>query len=133
MERQKTRDTAPERLIRSSLHRLGLRYRLHSRPLQSLRRHADIVFRPARVAVFIDGCFWHGCPDHRPLPRANRDWWLRKLEENKARDADTDAQLRAAGWLPIRIWEHEDPDEAALKIADVVRKRTGAEPSRGSC
>ena len=88
-----------------------------------MRRRADVVFPRQRVAVFVDGCFWHGCPEHRTDPRANADWWRAKIEANIARDRDTDARLRTAGWLPIRVWEHEQADVAANAIASAVRTR----------
>ncbi len=119
------RDTGPERALRSELHRLGLRFRVHRR-LAGLRREVDVVFGPARVAVFVDGCFWHGCPLHATWPKANAEFWRGKIETNRRRDVDTDARLGAAGWDVVRIWEHEDPAEAARLIAARVRARRGA-------
>ncbi len=119
----RNRDTRPELAVRSAVHRLGLRYRVASRPLPGLRRTADLVFRRARVAVFVDGCFWHGCPDHHVLPATNSDYWTGKVGINRARDTDTDQRLAAAGWECVRIWEHEDPSEAALRIERIVRCR----------
>lgn len=81
------------------------------------------MFTRTKVAVFVDGCFWHGCPEHGLQPKTNADWWRAKLERNQERDQDTDRRLREAGWLPIRVWEHEDPTEAAERVAVVVRKR----------
>ena len=92
-------------------------------PLKGVRRTADLVFRPVKVAVFVDGCFWHRCPDHATDPKTNSDYWKPKLERNVERDRDTDAQLEQAGWLSIRVWEHEDPHVAARHIAQIVRKR----------
>jgi DNA mismatch endonuclease (patch repair protein) len=123
MVRQRQRDTDVERALRSQLHRMGLRFRVHRRPLKGLRREADIVFSSARVAVFVDGCFWHGCSAHGTWPRANAEWWRQKLETNIARDRDTDSQLREAGWEPVRVWEHERPNEAAARVAEVVSQR----------
>lgn len=124
MQRQRTRDTAPELALRRRLHRLGLRYRVDVAPLPAVRRRADIVFRPARVAVFVDGCFWHGCPDHgQRTPTANSAYWSGKVAGNQARDRDTDRRLAGAGWLALRVWEHEDPDQAAARVADYVRAR----------
>ena len=86
-----------------------------------------MVFRPARVAVFVDGCFWHRCPEHATDPKANADYWLPKLERNVQRDRETDALLADAGWLSVRVWEHEDPAQAAERIEHLVRaRRTGA-------
>lgn len=115
------RDTRPERELRSQLHRLGLRFRIHQAVLPGIRREADIVFGPARIAVFVDGCFWHGCPQHRTMAKANAAYWQEKIETNRRRDADTNARLRADGWRVIRIWEHEDPSVAARRIARAAR------------
>ena len=81
------------------------------------------MFAPARVAVFVDGCFWHGCPEHATWPKKNALWWREKIEGNRIRDADTDARLAAAGWLSVRVWAHEKPAEAAERVAGVVRDR----------
>ena len=89
------------------------------------RRRADLLFPRARVAVFVDGCFWHGCPEHASPPKSNGDWWRRKLEANVARDRDTDRVLAEADWLVLRFWEHEDPEAAALTIEREVRRRLG--------
>lgn len=123
MSRQRSRDTDPERALRSRLHRLGLRYRLHGRPVKGLRRQADIVFSRARVAVFVDGCFWHQCPEHATSPKANGAWWAAKLAANVARDQDTDRRLAEAGWQVVRVWEHEDMEAAAARVVAVVRER----------
>lgn len=120
MQVQRTRDTAPEMALRSSLHSMGLRYRVDRAPLPGLRRRADIVFGPARVAVFVDGCFWHGCPEHGTKARANADFWAAKIERNRARDADTDARLAEAGWTVVRVWEHTPAAEAADRVAAAV-------------
>ncbi len=117
------RDTKPERQLRSHLHRLGLRFRIQRKLLDGLRRKADIVFGPARVVVFIDGCFWHGCPVHGTWPKQNAEFWRDKIETNRRRDADTDARLAEAGWLVLRVWEHEGPLEAARRVEGVVRGR----------
>ncbi len=93
------------------------------RPLPELRRTADIVFAGAKVAVFVDGCFWHSCPQHGTAPSANEAWWAEKLAKNVKRDADTDGRLAAAGWLVVRVWEHEDPAAAGSRVADAVRSR----------
>jgi DNA mismatch endonuclease (patch repair protein) len=124
MRRTAQRDTAPEVRLRSVLHALGLRYRLQVAPLQGLRRRADIVFPRQRVAVFVDGCFWHSCPEHATIPKANREWWEIKLKGNTARDEDTDRRLREGGWESIRVWEHEDVEEAADRIRFTVGARS---------
>lgn len=123
MQRQAARDTGPELALRRELHRRGLRYRIHRRPLPELRREADVVFPSARVAVFVMGCFWHGCPEHATWPANNAEWWREKLERNQARDAETMARLRAAGWVPIVVWEHEPASVAAGRVASQVRRR----------
>jgi DNA mismatch endonuclease (patch repair protein) len=92
--------------------------------LPNLRRRADLLFARARVAVFIDGCFWHGCPEHGTWPRANAAWWREKIDSNRRRDADTDRRLEEAGWLVVRVWEHDDPVDAAGAIEEAVRART---------
>lgn len=94
------------------------------------RRRADIVFGPSRVAVFVDGCFWHGCPEHGSWPRSNAEWWREKIQANKRRDSDTDRLLEDAGWYVIRIWEHEDPTQAADRVERVVRTRRDESASR---
>ncbi|QKW10774.1 DNA mismatch endonuclease Vsr [Streptomyces sp. NA04227] len=132
MQAIRSRDTKPERLVRSLLHAQGLRYRVAAQPLRNLRRTADIVFRPAEVAVFIDGCYWHGCPEHYVPPRTNEGYWSAKVERNMARDRDTDSKLKAAGWLVLRFWEHEAPEECALRIAAEVSKRRPPSPGRGN-
>jgi DNA mismatch endonuclease, patch repair protein len=117
------RDTAPELALRKELHRQGLRYRVDHSPLPGLRRRADVVFSRARIAVYVDGCFWHGCPVHATWPTANAAFWREKIEGNRRRDRDTDEKLRAAGWIPVRVWEHEQPLVAAHAIAELVRSR----------
>ncbi len=123
MSQQRSRDTEPEIALRRELHQRGLRYRLHTRPLPGFRRQADIVFRSARVAVFVDGCFWHRCPLHRTEPRNNAAWWREKLDKNVERDRDTDRVLAAAEWVVIRVWEHDTPADAADLVEEAVRGR----------
>jgi DNA mismatch endonuclease (patch repair protein) len=127
MSRQATRDTAPELALRRELHLRGLRFRLGRRPLPELRSTPDIIFGVPRVAVYVDGCFWHSCPWHATQPASNSDWWEKKLARNRERDRTTDATLADAGWAVIRVWEHESPSEAADRIEAVVRLRR---PSR---
>jgi DNA mismatch endonuclease (patch repair protein) len=123
MKATKRRDTMPELALRSVLHRLGLRFRVDKAVLPGSRRRADVVFGSARVVVFVDGCFWHGCPQHGTKPKSNRAFWEEKLEANRRRDRDTDEQLERAGWKVMRIWEHMDPAAAATRVAAVVRDR----------
>lgn len=122
-QRQKIRDTAPEIALRRELHRRGLRYRVDVPLLGRRRGRADILFSRARVAVMVDGCFWHRCPDHGLDPRSNSDWWQQKLDRNVERDCQTNAELASQGWTVIRIWEHESPITAADKIEAAVREQ----------
>ncbi len=126
MQAQGRANTEPELALRRELHRRGLRYRLHARVVPGTnRRTVDIVFPSARVAVFVDGCFWHGCPAHRQArPQTNTALWIDKITNNAARDRDTDARLTEAGWTIVRIWEHENPSEAADRIEQAVRRYT---------
>lgn len=121
MQANRSRDTKPELEIRRALHRLGLRFRVGIAPEPSLRRRADIVFTAARVAVFIDGCFWHGCPKHgRSTFKHNADYWLAKIQTNVTRDTDTNEQLAKAGWRVLRYWEHEKQEDVVTEIREVV-------------
>ena len=123
MENQPQRDTRPELKIRSILHKLGFRYRVDYQPIKGIRRRADVAFIGPRVAVFVDGCFWHGCPTHGTWPKSNPKFWRNKIKTNQKRDADTNKRLEEAGWKVVRIWEHEDPFDAARKIAETIRSR----------
>jgi DNA mismatch endonuclease (patch repair protein) len=123
MKAVRRRDTDIEVALRSALHRLGLRFRVDRPPLAGMRRKADVVFPTERVAIYVDGCFWHGCPLHATWPKANAEWWRKKIEENRRRDADTNHRLEEAGWLVERVWGHEDPHEAAARVAASVRDR----------
>ncbi|HZO06217.1 MAG TPA: very short patch repair endonuclease [Solirubrobacterales bacterium] len=120
MKGNRKRDTRPELALRSALHRLGLRYRVDTRPLRELRCKADVVFRRQRVAVFVDGCFWHSCPEHGTSPKTNSSYWSAKIARNVERDRRNDAELNAAGWTVIRVWEHEDPAARAREIAAML-------------
>jgi len=123
MSRQRRRDTGPELAVRRRLHALGYRYRVDRRPLPDLRARGDLVFTRARVVVFVDGCFWHRCPQHATSPRHNGEWWRAKLDANVARDRATDRRLGEAGWRVVRIWEHElktKPMEALTKIMSAI-------------
>jgi DNA mismatch endonuclease (patch repair protein) len=124
MKRQRRRDTDVEVRLRSVLHQRGYRFGLHRKLIPGTRREVDIVLPRARLAIFVDGCFWHCCAQHGTLPKSNRDFWRAKLAANRARDADTDTRLRDAGWLAVRIWEHDDPEVAADRIAALVAART---------
>lgn len=121
MSNARRRDTAPEVALRRELHARGLRYRVAYPVPGQRRRTIDIAFTRAKVAVMVDGCFWHGCPDHGTRPRANSAWWREKLSANAARDADTNRVLQELGWRVVRIWEHERSATAADAIVKVVR------------
>ncbi len=123
MQAAKPRDTAPEKALRSELHKKGLRYRVDSRPIKQLNRRADIVFRSAKVAIFVDGCFWHGCPIHGTQAKANAVFWKNKIKQNQMRDKNTNERLKKAGWKVIRVWEHENPEKVATKIYNIALKR----------
>jgi len=111
------RDTRPEKAVRSAVHALGLRYRVGTRiTCGDVRVRPDLVFKGARVAVFVDGCFWHSCPEHGDQPRTNTAYWRPKLEANVARDRRVDQALQDDGWRVIRAWEHEDPVEVAERV-----------------
>lgn len=124
MQRQQTRDTQPELAVRRFLHAAGLRYRVDAPPLPALRRRADVVFGPTKVALFVDGCFWHGCPEHGTrTTHSNSAYWTEKIRRNHERDVHTDILLEASGWISVRAWEHEDPREVAERVILVVRSR----------
>ena len=107
MSRQRTRDTEPELVLRRELHRRGMRYRVGYPVPGNHRRSIDIAFVGIRLAVFVDGCFWHGCPAHGTWPVTNSQWWRNKIEVNRRRDRDTDRLLQEHGWESLRLWEHE--------------------------
>ena len=123
MQAAKPRDTTPEVAIRSAIYQKGLRFRVDAKPLRELNRRADILFRSVKVAIFIDGCFWHGCPLHGTQAKANAEFWRVKIKQNRERDVDTTQRLKKAGWKVIRIWEHEDSNKASERIYNIIRKR----------
>jgi DNA mismatch endonuclease (patch repair protein) len=127
MKSQRQRDTGAEIALRSLLHRHGLRFRVHY-PLPQLRRRADVAFPTLHIAIFVDGCFWHGCPDHGTWPKQNAEWWREKIEANQQRDANTDSTLNEQGWTVVRVWEHEDSEAAALRIERLVRSLRPVSP-----
>lgn len=126
MRGNKGRDTSPEMRLRSLLHGAGLRYRVSVRPLPGLRRTADVVFPHVRLAVFVDGCYWHGCPEHYRPASTNAAFWHTKIEGNRQRDTETDQLLSTAGWTVLRFWEHEDPTQAVGRIKDELQRLRGA-------
>jgi DNA mismatch endonuclease (patch repair protein) len=118
MSRQVSRDTACEIAVRKLLHAEGMRYRLNV-PVPGMRRRTiDIAFGRAKIAVFLDGCFWHGCPLHATQPKANAEWWRAKLDKNMARDRETTEHLEAQGWKVLRFWEHESPETVARAVTE---------------
>lgn len=123
MQVTRRRDTPGELAIRRLLHQRGLRFRIDRRIVPGVLSRADVVFVTAKVAVFVDGCFWHSCPIHRTRPKANAKWWAAKLAANRRRDARANRQLKKAGWHVERVWEHETPAAAAARIAKIVRTR----------
>jgi DNA mismatch endonuclease (patch repair protein) len=126
MQANTGRDTKPELALRRAVHALGLRYYVNRRPIRSVRRTADLLFPRLRLAVFVDGCFWHGCPTHHTVAKSNADFWAEKVATNRRRDTDTNARLAGAGWTVVRIWEHEPVEPAASRVAEVVaRLRAG--------
>jgi DNA mismatch endonuclease, patch repair protein len=123
MQGNRSRDTRPELAVRRAVHALGLRYRVARRPVPGLPRTADLVFPREQVAVMVDGCFWHGCPEHCVPSKSNQGYWDAKIASNQLRDADTNTRLTAVGWLVMRFWEHDDPYEAAELIRTTVLYR----------
>lgn len=132
MSRLARRDTRPEVALRRALHQKGLRFRVQMKVPGNRRRTIDIAFSRARLAVYVDGCFWHGCPEHHTLPRTNSTWWTWKVELNRTRDADTDRGLKDAGWAVLRFWEHVDPREAADEVEAHYRARLRETDNRPS-
>jgi DNA mismatch endonuclease (patch repair protein) len=122
MKGNRKRDTKPEVALRALLHRAGLRFRKDYpvRPDAGRSIRVDIAFPRLRIAVFVDGCFWHGCPEHGTQPRSNASYWEPKLARNRERDQEVDARFHAAGWHVIRVWEHEELPDAARRIAATV-------------
>lgn len=123
MRGNRSRDTKPEMAVRRLVHGAGLRYRVASKPEVGVRNTADMVFSGPKVAVFIDGCFWHSCPLHGVRPKSNNGYWDVKLDATRARDARVTALLKKRGWRVLRFWEHENPEKVAQKIINVVRSR----------
>ena len=113
-------------LVRRALHAEGLRYRVGLPVPGRPRRTIDVAFTGIRLAVFVDGCFWHGCPTHRTWPKTNADWWLQKIDANRSRDAETDQILSECGWRVIRVWEHDIPGGVQTVVAEFRNSHRGA-------
>ncbi len=122
MARVRQTGTDAELALRREMYRIGLRYRVNFEVLKKPRRVADVAFPGRKIAVFVDGCFWHGCPEHATWPKQNAEFWRQKIEANRQRDADTNARLEASGWTLLRFWSHESPAKAAATVANVVAK-----------
>lgn len=134
MEATRQTGTKAELRLCEALTRLGLHYAIDEVVIPGVPSRADVVFFSARVAVFVDGCFWHGCPSHGTLPKINGEWWRAKLAANRRRDLRTTRLLRKAGWVVVRVWEHRalrTPERAARAIADRVSERLAARKKRG--
>jgi DNA mismatch endonuclease (patch repair protein) len=127
MQANTGRDTKPELELRRAVHAMGLRYYVNRRPIRAVRRTADLVFPRLKLAVFLDGCFWHGCSEHHTVAKTNATFWAEKAEGNRRRDAHTNATLTAAGWTVLRIWEHEPAGEAARRVAALVEDLRNAD------
>lgn len=127
MKGNRGRDTGPEMAVRRIVHSRGLRYRVDARPIAALNRRADLVFTRVKVAVFIDGCFWHGCPDHHTVAKANANYWAQKVAKNRERDLETCERLREEGWLVLRFWEHQTASDVAEAIICAVRDRRASD------
>ena len=128
MSTLKRKDNEAELAVRRRLHASGYRFRVHY-PVPGLRRRTmDIAFTRAKVAVFVDGCFWHGCPDHGTKPTANAEWWSSKLSAHPDRDPDTQAHLERNGWRVVRVWEHETPERAAEWVREALTRQSQSNP-----
>lgn len=128
MQGNRGRDTKAEIAVRQIVHRNGLRYRVNAKPEADIRRTADLLFTRAQVAVFIDGCFWHGCPEHFTIPATNTDFWFTKIENTRQRDLATTSALESRNWTVLRFWEHEDVTAVANEIVMVVREKCQGTP-----
>lgn len=132
MTQVRQKGTGAEIALRRELYQRGLRYRVDFEVLKKPRRVADIAFPGLMIAIFVDGCFWHGCPEHATWPKQNSEFWRQKIETNRARDTDTNERLRSIGWTVLRFWEHEPPTDAADIVVQTVAmgrsKRSASSP-----
>lgn len=122
MQANRSVDTAVEQLLRSALHRQGLRFGKHANVDPAVKCRADVVFRGARVCIFVDGCYWHGCPKHFETPKRNTAWWQEKIQDNRNRDRRKTSALRRRGWRVIRIWEHEVSTQSLSQLVDRIQR-----------
>ena len=122
MQATPSRDTAPERALRSALHRMGLRFLKNKEPASGIGCKADVIFQRAKVCVFMDGCFWHGCPKHFRAPKTNTEWWLEKVRDNQERDKKKTNLIKKQGWVVLRYWEHDTQRNKVIKIARKIFK-----------
>ncbi len=120
--------TKPEVALRGALNQLGIVYHVDQSPVSGLKSRPDLIFEDTRIAVYVDGCFWHSCPIHGTLPKSNRQWWQAKLEANRQRDAKANDVLASAGWYVVRVWEHADPITVAKELADLIAQRQIHQP-----
>ena len=120
MAKVRQKGTDAEIALRRELYRRGLRYRIDYEVLKKPRRVADVAFPGLRIAVFVDGCFWHGCPEHATWPKRNAEFWKQKIEANRTRDVDTNERLSSLGWTVLRFWSHDSPTKAAIEVASIV-------------
>jgi DNA mismatch endonuclease (patch repair protein) len=132
MHGNRGRDTKPELAVRRLLHSSGFRYRVDYRAEQSVRTRPDIAFTKVRLAVFIDGCFWHGCPEHHTASATNAGYWSDKVDTNRERDRRNSASLEDRGWTVMRFWEHEDPEAVVAAIATTITALRGNLKKSGS-
>lgn len=123
MKAVRSKNTAPEKALQTALRSKGLNFQINVKPIKYLNRKADIVINAAKVAIFVDGCFWHGCPIHGTHSKANPEFWENKIAQNKSRDLDTNYELKKYGWKVIRIWEHEDPELVSKMIFGIIKRR----------
>jgi DNA mismatch endonuclease (patch repair protein) len=130
MQATPSRDTGPEKTLRSTLQRMGLRFRKDEKPIDDIDCKADVIFQSAKVCVFVDGCFWHGCPRHFRPPKINTEWWMEKVRDNQERDKKKTKLIKKRGWVVLRYWEHAARHDNVIKIAErisaIVRERLDA-------
>ena len=132
MAKVRQKGTDAEIALRRELYRRGMRYRVDYEVLKKPRRVADVAFPGLKIAIFVDGCFWHGCPEHATWPKQNAEFWRKKIETNRLRDADTNSRLLDVGWMVLRFWEHQSPTEATETVAQTVAMVKRRAPPAGA-